>query len=183
MSSRPDGPRAIPLLNCVLRPAAPATEADWEQLYSTELPRIYNFFRYRIGNDALAEDVTATTFEKAWRARRSYRRDLAGFSTWLFTIARNVATDYFRTAPSRRPPAEAAPGAEQSPPEESTIRRSDRERLAVLLAALPARERELLSLKYGSGLTNRAIARITRMSESTEGTILHRAVLAIRERW
>ena len=44
-------------------------------------------------------------------------------------------------------------------------------------------ERELLALKYGADLTNRAIARVTGLSESNVGTILHRTVLALRTRW
>src|SRR5438132_13040203 len=79
-----------------LTPIAAAPELDWEQVYAEELPRIYNFFRYRVGDGMLAEDLTAATFEKAWRARQRYRRNRAAFSTWLFTIARNVATDYYR---------------------------------------------------------------------------------------
>ena len=40
---------------------------DFGAVYQTELPRISNFFRYRPGDDQLAEDLTAETFEKAWR--------------------------------------------------------------------------------------------------------------------
>src|ERR1044072_1899656 len=71
-------------------------QLDFEADYRTELPRVYNFFRYRLGDDQTAEDLTAETFEKAWRHRGRYRDDLASFSTWLFTIARRVATDHFR---------------------------------------------------------------------------------------
>ena len=73
-----------------------ATETDFEEPYRAELPRVYNFFRYRIRDGQLAEDLTAETFEKAWRNRDRYRRDLAAFSTWLFTIARRVAQDHYR---------------------------------------------------------------------------------------
>jgi RNA polymerase sigma-70 factor, ECF subfamily len=69
-------------------------ETDFERLYRAELPGIYNFFRYRVGDGPLAEDLTADTFEKAWRNRNRYRYDLAAFSTWLFTIARRVAQDH-----------------------------------------------------------------------------------------
>ena len=72
------------------------TDADWNAVYRTELPRVYNYFRYRFGDNALAEDLTSATFEKAWRARDKYRHDVAAFSTWLFTIARNQATDHLR---------------------------------------------------------------------------------------
>ena len=76
------------------------TGIDWNALYAEQLPRVYNYFRYRVGDDALAEDLTTATFEKAWRSRKRFRRDRAAFSTWLFTIARNVAIDHFRR---RRP--------------------------------------------------------------------------------
>src|SRR5512132_1902515 len=76
--------------------AAPEAEVEWDAVFAAELPRIYNFFRYRLDDSDQAEDLTAATFEKAWRARARYRKDRAAFSTWLYTIARNVATDYFR---------------------------------------------------------------------------------------
>ena len=69
-----------------------AAEPDWDAVYTEQLPRVYNFFRYRLGQTADVEDLTARTFEKAWVARERYRRDVAGFSTWLLSIARNVAT-------------------------------------------------------------------------------------------
>src|SRR6266496_425703 len=46
----------------------PAREEDWDALYAEQLPRIYNFFRFRVGEGAVAEDLTSITFEKAWRA-------------------------------------------------------------------------------------------------------------------
>jgi RNA polymerase sigma-70 factor (ECF subfamily) len=73
-----------------------AAEPDWEQVYAQQLPRVLNFFRYRLGDTPDVEDLTARTFEKAWSARHRYRRDVAGFSTWLLTIARNVAIDHGR---------------------------------------------------------------------------------------
>src|SRR5690349_18157134 len=71
-------------------------DVDFEAVYQSELPRVYNFFRYQLGDDQLAEDLTAATFEKAWRHRRRYQKDRASFSTWLFTIARRIATDDYR---------------------------------------------------------------------------------------
>ena len=52
-----------------------SAEPDWDAPYAEQLPRVYNFFRYRAGADD-AEDLTSETFEKAWRARHRYRRDL-----------------------------------------------------------------------------------------------------------
>jgi RNA polymerase sigma-70 factor, ECF subfamily len=163
--------------------AVPTVDVDWDAVYAEQLPGVYNFFRYRVGDGAAAEDLTSITFEKAWRARHRYRRDLAGFATWLLSIARNVAVDHFRAARAHVPLDEVAGVATGITPEDVAERRSDLDRLGRLLETLPARERDLIALKYGAELTNRAIARMTGLSESNVGTLLHRTVLALRARW
>ena len=161
-----------------------AASPDWDAVYRAELPRVYNFFRYRLGDVPEVEDLTAHTFEKAWRARDRYRRDIAGFATWLLSIARNVANDHVR---SRRQHVSLEDATEVSSasdtPEDSMVRQSDAQRLAQLLATLSERDRELMALKYGAGMTNRAIARATGLSETNIGTILHRLVQTLRESW
>jgi RNA polymerase sigma-70 factor, ECF subfamily len=162
---------------------AAATEPDWEAVFSEELPRVYNFLRYRLGNETLAEDLTSRTFEKAWRDRHRYRRDLARFSTWLLRIARNVVVDHYRTAHEHAPLEMAVEEQVEGTPEEEAVIRSNFARLSVLIGKLPERDRELLALKYGAGATNRAIAEVTGLSESNVGTILHRAVQTLRAEW
>ena len=161
--------------------AAAATDADWEEVYATQLPRVYNFFRYRVGNTADVEDLTAATFEKAWRARHRYRRDLASFATWLLAIARHVAVDYHRSRRHDAPLDDAmdvvAPGRTA---EQAAVLQSEADRLAMLLAAVPVREREIISLKYGADMTNRDIAKVMGLSESNVGTILYRTLQALR---
>ncbi len=158
-------------------------EVDWNAVYRQELPRVYNYFRYRLGDNATAEDLTSATFEKAWRAREKYKRDLAAFSTWLFTIARNVATDHLRTHRAlvsfdalRAQPAPDSPHA-------TYARTSDIKQLGALLEQLPAHEREVVALKYGAELNNREIAKQLGMSESNVGTTLHRVVNKLRREW
>jgi RNA polymerase sigma-70 factor (ECF subfamily) len=159
------------------------TEVDWEAVYVEQLPRIYNYFRFRLGSDIDVEELTAATFEKAWRSRQAYRRDLAGFSTWLFSIAQNAAIDYLRTRRQHLPLEAALQLPSEATPEHDAQHASDLARLAQLTNDLPERERELIALKYGAGLNNREIARLTPLSESNVGTILHRVVCALRERW
>lgn len=155
-------------------------EADWEAAYREYLPRVYNFLLYRVGDEALVEDLTAVVFEKAWRGRMRYQRDLGAFSTWLFTIARNAATDHFRRN-GHDLPIESVRGQADSPTLEETVqRREDFAQLNSLLSRLPARDRELVALKYGAGLNNREIARLTSLSESNVGTILNRVIEKLR---
>ena len=166
-----------------LSPAKRAPAVDWNAIYAQELPRIYNYFRYRVGDDAVAEDLTSTTFEKAWRNRQRYSEDLSAFSTWLFTIARNTATDHFRRwRETVSLDAIADPPGE--PGVESLVqRRSEVDRLTGLLQELSPRDLELVAMKYGGDLTNRQIASLTGLSESNVGTILYRLVRKLREQW
>ena len=155
-------------------------ETDWETAYKEYLPRVYNFFRYRVSDQSLAEDLTAATFEKAWRGRSRFRRDLSAFSTWLFTIARNVAIDQFRRREQDVPLEAVREQANQVSLEETVQRNYDFARLSALLSQLPMRERELIAFKYGAGLNNREIARLTHLSASNVAVILYRVVEKLR---
>lgn len=163
--------------------AETAGELDWDALYADQAPRVYNYFRFRLGGGADVEDLTSRTFEKAWRSRARYRRDLAGFSTWLFKIAHNVALDHRYARRDHLPIDAAVCVATERTPERDAERDSDLARLALLTAGLPDRERELIALKFGAELNNRLIARLTGVSESNVGTILHRTVQSLRARW
>jgi RNA polymerase sigma-70 factor (ECF subfamily) len=158
-------------------------QVDWETVYAELEPRVYNFFRYRVGDDLLAQDLTAVTFEKAWRGRMRYRRKLAAFPTWLFTIARNTAADYFRRPRREIPLEDLHEQADPTSIEETVQRRQESSRLLSLLARLPIRERDLIALKYGGRLNNRQIARLTHLSESNVGTILSRTIQKLHTDW
>jgi RNA polymerase sigma-70 factor (ECF subfamily) len=159
------------------------TEADFEEIYRLELPRIYNYFCYRVGDAIVAEDLASETFEKAWRNRWRYRRDLAAFSTWLFTIARRVVQDHYRNKRDDLPLEQVTELGARENPEDLIEHNADLAQLSVLLSRLGDREKELVALKYGAGLTNRAIARLSGISESNVGTILYRAVQTLRSEW
>src|ERR1044071_217669 len=158
-------------------------DVDWDRVYVEQLPRIYNFFRFRVRSLQDVEDLTARTFEKAWVARARYRHDAAGFTTWLLSIARNVAIDHLRARRDHVPIDVAVDIMTERTPEQDVMQGSDIARLQQLTADLPERERELLALKYGAAITNRLIAQLTGLSESNVGTLLSRIVDKLRARW
>lgn len=157
---------------------------DWEAVYEAQLPHIYSYFLVRTADRTLAEDLTALTFEKAWRGRAGYRPERAALTTWLLVIARNVAASHFRRRSGRELSLDAvdvtSPAAAL---DEAVQQHDDLARLRRLVADLPAREREIVALKYGAGLTNREIARLTGLRESNVGTLLHRTVQRLRAAW
>ena len=57
--------------------------------------RLYNFVFRFVSDRETAEDIVQETFLRAFRKRKEYRA-IANFSTWLFTIAGNLAKSELR---------------------------------------------------------------------------------------
>jgi RNA polymerase sigma-70 factor (ECF subfamily) len=161
-------------------------QIDWDSVYKTELPRIFNFFLYKIGDREFAQDLTATTFERAWKLRSRYQTRIASLSTWLFGIAKNVLKEHLRNSKKTVQRSEPIFKSDELPSsndiEKDIQQQQEKEHLRKILLDLPEREQDLIALKYGAGLTNREIANITNLSESNVGSILHRTVKNIRTR-
>jgi RNA polymerase sigma factor (sigma-70 family) len=159
---------------------------NWELVFTELLPCIYNFFLYKTGEREQAQDLTASTFERAWRLRRRYRPPSASPSTWLFGIARNVFKEHLRRHKNMAKNT-AGELPRQLPSdvdvEEDVLKQHDREHLRTIIRSLSEREQDLVAMKYGAGLTNREIARIMKLSETNVGSILHRTVKKLREKW
>lgn len=154
------------------------------ELYEQYLPKVFRYVQYRVNNVQLAEDLTSSIFEKALTNFGKFSREKASFSTWLFTIARNIVIDYYRTN-GRRQPAPLEEANEISSgglsPEQEFLRREELQRLQVCLAELSQEEQEIIRLKFGAELNNRKIAAMLGLSETNVGTRLYRAVRRLRD--
>jgi len=158
------------------------------ELYEEYMPKVYRHIYYRVNNTQVAEDLTSTAFEKALTNFGKFSSDRASFSTWIFSIARNVVIDHYRVQGRRRQilSLEETTEADQVvsgdlSPEEELLKSEERQRLQVCLAGLSHEEQEIISLKFGAELTNRQIAKMLGLSESNAGTKLYRAVRKLRD--
>src|ERR671925_1490734 len=98
---------------------AATTEIDWATVYEELLPKVYHYFCLRLGDRLEAEDLTAATFERAWRDRERYRNDLGTFTNWLFGIARHVTITHFRQHKQEETMPEQGAESVHRPTEES----------------------------------------------------------------
>jgi RNA polymerase sigma factor (sigma-70 family) len=155
----------------------------FEELYRTSRDDVYAYAMTLLRDQAAAEDVTALAFERAYRRRRTFDRRRGEERAWLFGIARNAALDELRRRrrlASLVAEPEALPAEEQvDDGEEDILVRRAAVRSA--LAAMPARDRELIALKFHAGLSNAELAGALGVSESNAGTMLHRAVQKLRK--
>jgi hypothetical protein len=113
------------------------SEVNWAKIYEELLPKVYHYFCLRTGNPWEAEDLTAETFERAWRDRRRYRQDLGTFTHWLFGIARHVVITHFRKNEQGENIADPTSEAAPRPTEETAARQEEFLRLVSLLASCP----------------------------------------------
>jgi RNA polymerase sigma-70 factor, ECF subfamily len=161
--------------------------ADWGAIYESEISRIYNYFLYKVCDRDHAQDLTAITFERAWKARAQYQARLASPGTWLLGIARNILREDLRRNKVINNKEDLLDEKEKLPSKEDVEanfeEQQDKVLLQNLLLKLPEREHDLLALKYGGGLSNREISKVTGLSETNVGSILHRTVTTLRRKW
>jgi RNA polymerase sigma factor (sigma-70 family) len=160
------------------------TQSSWERfelLYRSSRDDLFAYVATLLNDRAAAEDVTALAFERAYRRRLTFDRRRGEERAWLFGIARNAALDELRRRkrvaslvvdPEDVSDADVEDGAEVAL--RRTVVRS-------ALSTLPARDREVVALKFHAGLRNSELARVLGVSESAAGTLLYRAMEKLRK--
>lgn len=152
---------------------------SFAEIYEIYFSRIYNYVRYRVRHPETTDDLTSLIFEKVLTNIGLYRTEQGNFTAWLFAIAHNVVCDYFRNLEKNQWSSFEAhhemAGTSQDLGE-VVVGNELRLKLLEALAELSERERNIIALKFWSGLNNRSIAKLIGLSESNVGVIIYRAV-------
>lgn len=171
-------PRAVALAR-----RAASEPAAFAPIYDHYFARVYNYIRYRVRRADAADDLTAQTFQRALAKIGSFDPQRSTFTPWLFTIARNAVNDHLRARKRVRwVSLQWLRGREavSSDADDLLIGQERRHRLLAAVGRLDARQQDILAMKFAAGQTNREIARVTGLTESNVGVILHRAVRKLR---
>lgn len=148
-------------------------EPDFSALYERHARDVYRFSLYLSGDFALAEDITAETFARAWVARERIR--VGSVKAYLLMIARNLYRDARRhradvSLPENLEIADHGPG-----PEASTQARDELRRVLFALRQIPEHEREVLLMATVEEMTHQAIAVALDLSVDAVKVRVHRA--------
>jgi RNA polymerase sigma-70 factor, ECF subfamily len=147
------------------------------ELYDRYGGLVYGAGMRYLGDRTLAEDLVQDVFVSVWRNAASYDPSKARFSTWVYRIARNRATDLARRRRTR-PQAVAPSQGEETFPEpddvEEILRAFD---VNGGLSEISPAHREVLVLAYFRGLSQREISRHTGIPL---GTVKSRTTAALR---
>ena len=139
-------------------------------------------YAYRMtGNFETARDAVQDTFLKLCREDALDGDRLA---PWLFRVCRNRCIDVLRKEKPMQTltDAQAAvlPAHGPSPAEEAGLRESV-SLLLQKLAELPARQAEVIRLKFQHQMSYREIAQVTALSESNVGYLIHVGIQTLRQ--
>lgn len=166
----------------------------FEALLRRHQKPVLNFiFRY-VGIRAVAEDLTQDVFMRIIRRAKSYKRE-AKFTTWLYTIARNICVDHSRRMVHRRAASLDHPvrrGDDDARPLGESIadRRADVAREAIgrqlgqrireAVEGLAEDQREVFLLREVAGLQFKEIADIVGIPENTAKSRMRYALEKLR---
>jgi RNA polymerase sigma-70 factor (ECF subfamily) len=160
-----------------------AAAAAFTEKYNQYFTRVFAYIYGRVRNVHTAEDLVADVFERAYLKAGSLRNEEA-FSTWLFTIARNVIISHGRrygreSVVDPDVMKEIAPASASV--ESEILMREEVATVAGLLRGLPQREQDIVSLKFDAELSNTQIAEIMELSEANVRVILFRTLRKLRD--
>jgi RNA polymerase sigma-70 factor (ECF subfamily) len=154
---------------------------------------IYNFILRTLRDETEAEDLTQNTFVQVWKSAARYTVK-ARFSTWLYTIARNLCLNEIRRR-SRHPadPLEGVSDDEDRPVPQHEDRSAPQateallhgeleQKLAEALADLPENQRTAILLCQQDELSYEEIAAVLGCSLSATKSLIFRGREALKLR-
>jgi len=147
-------------------------------LYQRYLPRIYGYISWRIGVRSDVEDLVSDIFTKTLDKLDTFQwRKNATFSSWIFRIAHNAVIDYYRTRDKA-----ALIDIDDMPeiqadallPSESLERRELFKIFYQMIQELPARQAEIITMRFFGEMKNKEIAKVLNVKEkSVSSSLFH----------
>jgi RNA polymerase sigma-70 factor (ECF subfamily) len=187
----------------ISRAKARSPEA-WTEIYESSHPKLFRYVMARVGQQDLAEDLTATVFMEALKSIDTYSCRGRPFLAWLYRVARNVVNYHHRTAFRRNagrallgaptrvlsqvlsakrrqdPQAAEAPSVNEAGELADPASAVERWDLREAIARLSRDQREVIILRYYVGLTTPEVASLVGKHERAVYSLQSRAIKALR---
>ena len=142
---------------------------------------VYTLGLRLLGSREAAEELTQDVFVTAWKKAARFDATRGRLSTWLMTIAHNLAVDRLRRETGASRPAlvfvEEVPDSPSGGEEDLLM---ERDAALRALATLTDAERRLVTRAYFKGLTAREIAESDGIPLGTVKTRLRTALIKVR---
>lgn len=159
------------------------------QLYSLHVRQVFRAVRPLCQGEAEAEDVVQETFVKVLSSLGRYRQHGATrFVSWVLTIAMNIARKGLRhhrrevAVDGHALDAREVPCGSLDPAGEALDLQLRKRALLAALAELPLRQRQVVTLRYGAGLSAAEVGRVAGLAEANVRKICQRQRASLLDR-
>ncbi|MFB9905196.1 sigma-70 family RNA polymerase sigma factor [Allokutzneria oryzae] len=153
--------------------------AAFGELYDRYVDVVYRYVLFRLGDRALAEDMTSETFLRALRRIGTVSYQGRDVGAWFVTIARNLVLDHVKSSRYRFevPTAELGETREEhAGPEQSVVRDATNAEVLRCVQQLNTDQRECIVLRFLHGLSVAETAEAMGRNEGAVKALQHRAV-------
>ena len=155
-----------------------ADDADLRRLHDAHAGAVWRYVVHLTGDRAAADDTVQETLLRAWKDPRILSQDPSTTRSWMFTVARHLVIDDYRSARRRHELTV------DELPERSVEDRTDAlfESLLIeeALATLSHDHRAVIVRAYYTGLSIAEVAREFDIPEGTVKSRLHYGLRALR---
>ena len=159
---------------------------DGDKSGMEEIVREYNnplifFINGYVKNLAVAEDIAADTFCKVFVKRRKLS-DTSGFKTWLYTVARNLALDWLKSAQQRKTVClNEIDGYNEADFDDIILKNEQAKALHNAIKEIKSDYREVIHLIYFDELSYKEAAKIMKKSEKQIKNLVYRAKISLKD--
>jgi RNA polymerase sigma-70 factor (ECF subfamily) len=150
-------------------------------VYNQYFPEVFRYIRYRLGDDALAEDISSDVFFSLLKAVKSRRAPAVNVRGWLIGTARHMIIDHLRR--EYRHPSQAISDALESDrpglPEQVEGRLAS-QALHLALIQLTEDQQQVLALRFGQGYSLEETAAMMKKKINAVKALQFRALNALQ---
>ena len=164
--------------------AAQAGDLDaLASIYDSHINQVYRYTLARLGNVHDAEDVAEEIFLKMLSGLASYEWRKVPFAAWLMRIAHNEVVNFARKNGRRAHDTELPEelvDRQNDDPAETTARQLALEDLRSAVALLPEAQRDVIILRFASGLSVADTAKALHKRENNVKVLQHKGMLRLQ---
>ena len=150
-------------------------------MYQEHSDELFRYAFRMLGERAIAEDCVAETFSRLLKAVRQGRGPTQNGRAWLFRVAHNWVTDYYRRKPVQPLSNESdMPVDPDGNPAQELLKKLDRERVMAALMQLPPDQRQVIELRFLEDWRHEQVAEALGKSNEAVRAMQHRALNTLR---
>ena len=164
------------LLNAALRydPKALA------QIYDLYSPGLYRYAARFLGDPSVAEDCVAETFSRFLKAIHAKRGPKGYLKAYLYRIAHNWISDFYRRAPDVSELKDTFPDSDNATEQKVSLRLRQ-EQVREAIQKLTPDQQQVIMLKYMQGWKNKEIAQAVKKPVGAVKSLQHRALVRLKK--